>query len=357
MVSSVVPVDRLPDHILSLGWELLEGLFAPLPTDSRTSFMAAYLASPPLVTPSHASGVRSVASGNGSARGVGSVMGGVGVNVLASAPTMGGPGVPGGASNQAVALSSRWPDPNYGVPAPGQPHPELGVPPSWGGVGVHTGVPILNMGGRGAHVVAGFSRSGMGGPGVPGGASVSHGGSFGRWLDPDEGVPTPAFSYHASGFSHASASPCSHHGSPVPSLVAGSASHPSHCSTSLPSSVSCLGYSGDHLVALSSVGGYQGERSSSSSSGPLGGARGRLSSSVYSFPSALLHWGSKSSVGEESDWAESTSDDVLLSLILLPANWFTLSPIKSGEDYLKSWDLILSGSGLPGFPLPVMIPS
>ena len=71
VVLSIVPVDRLSDHILSLEWELLEGLFAPLPTNSGTAFMAAYLASTPLVTPPHASGIRSVASGLGSASGAG----------------------------------------------------------------------------------------------------------------------------------------------------------------------------------------------------------------------------------------------------------------------------------------------
>ena len=34
VVSSIVPVDRLLDHILSSVWVLLEGLFAPLLTDS-----------------------------------------------------------------------------------------------------------------------------------------------------------------------------------------------------------------------------------------------------------------------------------------------------------------------------------
>ena len=89
--------------------------------------------------------------------------------------------------------------------------------------------------------------------------------------------------------------------------------------------------------------------SSSLSPGPLGGARGCLSSLVYSIPSALCHQGSKSSVGDESDWAESTLDDILLSPILLPADKFTLSPIKLGEDYLKSRDLILYWLWSPGF--------
>jgi hypothetical protein len=49
-VLSIIPVDRLPDHILSSGLELLEGLLAPSPTDSGTAFLAAYLASPPSAT-------------------------------------------------------------------------------------------------------------------------------------------------------------------------------------------------------------------------------------------------------------------------------------------------------------------
>ena len=168
-----------------------------------------------------------------------------------------------------------------------------------------------------------------------------HGGAIGPWPDPDEGVPTPACSYHSLGFSYASASPHSHRGPPVPSLVAGSASPPSRRGASLPSLVSFLGYSGDHLITRSSVGDYQGGCSSSLSSGQLGGARGRSTSSVYSIPAALRHWGSESSVGDESDWAESTLDDILQSPIPIPADKFTLSPIKSGEVYLKSRDLIL----------------
>ena len=92
-----------------------------------------------------------------------------------------------------------------------------------------------------------------------------------------------------------------------------------------------------------------GGGSSSSPSGPLGGTRGCSSLSVYSIPSALRHRGSKSSVGDESDWAELTPDDILVSLIPLPADNFTLSLIKSGEDYLKFRDLILYWLRSPGF--------
>ena len=75
VVSSVVPVDQMPDHILSSGLELLDGFLAPSPTASGTAFMAAYLASPPSAAPQLPSGSHSVASGLGTTRGVGSVMG------------------------------------------------------------------------------------------------------------------------------------------------------------------------------------------------------------------------------------------------------------------------------------------
>jgi hypothetical protein len=88
----------------------------------------------------------------------------------------------------------------------------------------------------------------------------------------------------------------------------------------------------------SSVDGYQGGRSSSSSSGSREGPRGLSSSSssgpAYSSPLAPRHQGSGSSVGDESDWAPSSSGDILLSPIPLPVDWFTLPPIKSGKDYL-----------------------
>ena len=215
----------------------------------------------------------------------------------------------------------------------------------------------MDMGGLGVHFARGPSQSGMGGTGVPGGAFVLHGGNIGCSLDPDKGVSSPARSYHALGFSHPSASPCSLCCSPVPSSVAVSASHPSRRGASLPSLVSFLGHSGDHSVARSSVGGYQGGRSSSSSSGPHGGTLGCLSLSVYSISSALHHWGSESLVRDESDWAESMSDDISLSPIPLPADNFTLSPIKLGEDYLKSRNLILFWLQSPGFSTPAMIPS
>jgi hypothetical protein len=43
----IIPVNNLPDHILSSGLDLLESLFAPSPMDVLgTSFMAVYLSSP-----------------------------------------------------------------------------------------------------------------------------------------------------------------------------------------------------------------------------------------------------------------------------------------------------------------------
>ena len=178
VVSSVVPVDQMPDHILSSGLELLDGFLAPSPTASGTAFMAAYLASPLSAAPQLPSGSLSVASGLGSTRGVSSVLGGVGFHVPSSAPPMGGSGVLGGTSATLGGLPGRRPDPDDGVMAPGHVHPDLGLPPSVGGIGAHTGVYGLDMGGLGVPL-SGLSQSGMGGTGVPGRASVLHGGNIG----------------------------------------------------------------------------------------------------------------------------------------------------------------------------------
>ena len=121
------------------------------------------------------------------------------------------------------------------------------IPPSLGDVGVHPGVSGLDMGGLGVPFARDQSQSVMEGTGVPGGTSVLHEGNVGRWPDPDEGVPSPACSYHASG-PHPLASPRSLCSSPVPSLVAVSVSHPSRHGASLPSSVSFWGCSGDHFL-------------------------------------------------------------------------------------------------------------
>jgi hypothetical protein len=44
----IISVDRLSDHTLLSGLELMEVLFTPLPTNSfGTTFMAVYLESPP----------------------------------------------------------------------------------------------------------------------------------------------------------------------------------------------------------------------------------------------------------------------------------------------------------------------
>ncbi len=69
----IIPVDCLPDHILLSGLELMKALFTPLPTSSfGTTFMAAYLESPPsprsvplggLAAPPGVSGDRLVAPG------------------------------------------------------------------------------------------------------------------------------------------------------------------------------------------------------------------------------------------------------------------------------------------------------
>jgi hypothetical protein len=176
VVLSVVPVDYLPDHILSLGLELLDGIFAPSPTDSGTAFMAAYLTSPPSTTPQLASGNRSVASGLGFAHSVGLVMAEVGVNVPSSAPPKGIPDVPGGTSTPIVDLPGCWLDPADGVLAPGYLHPDSGVPTSVGGIGAHTGVSSLNMGGLEVHFAMGFLSQTWGVPVSQGGHPFCMGG-------------------------------------------------------------------------------------------------------------------------------------------------------------------------------------
>lgn len=51
LMASIISVDRLPDHILSSGLKLMEGLVAPSPVDVlATSFMSAYL-SPSALNP------------------------------------------------------------------------------------------------------------------------------------------------------------------------------------------------------------------------------------------------------------------------------------------------------------------
>ncbi len=282
VASSVVPVDRLPDHILSSGSELLDGLFAPSPTDLGTAFMSACLAPPPLAPPQPPLGDRSVASGLGSGRGIASVVRGIGVHGQSSAPPLGGLGAPGRPSAPLVGPLGRRPDPDDGVPALDHFHPFVSVPPSLGDVGVHPGVSVSTMGGLGVPSARVQAPSVMGGTGVPGGTSFLQVGNVGYRPDPDKGVPAPARSYHAPG-PCPMASPRSLCGSPFPSSVAVSAPLSSRSGASLPSLVSFSGRSRDRSGARSSTRGYDGGRSSSSSSGPRGGALGRLSSSITPF--------------------------------------------------------------------------
>ena len=97
-----------------------------------------------------------------------------------------------------------------------------------------------------------------------------------------------------------------------------------------------------------------GGRSSSSSSGPLGGTRGCSSLLVYSIPSAFRHWGS---VGNESDWAESswTTFHCLQSCFLWTSLLF---PQSSRVRIISSCGTSsFTGSGPLIFPWPAMIPS
>jgi hypothetical protein len=90
-----------------------------------------------------------------------------------------------------------------------------------------------------------------------------------------------------------------------------------------------------------SVAGHHGGQSLPSS---FGGHGGPASSS----PSAFHHGGSVALAGNDSDWAASSLED-LSCPIPLPVNRFTLPPIESGDNYLKTWDLILFWFRSPGF--------
>ncbi len=128
----IIPVDRLPDHILSSGLELMEGLFTPLPTNSfGTAFMAVYLVPPPsprsvplggLAAPPVISGGRSVAPGGVSAGSMLLPTRGIGVIVGASPFNMGGLGVPQGISVSNMGGLGCRPDPDEGISAPPRPH-------------------------------------------------------------------------------------------------------------------------------------------------------------------------------------------------------------------------------------------
>jgi hypothetical protein len=104
-----VSIERLPNHILLSGLELLEGLFAPSPTNSLgTAFMAAYLASPPSPgSASSRSGVPMAISSGG----VFTNMGGIGTKGGASVSHMSCSGDPMGISTANIlappAISTR----------------------------------------------------------------------------------------------------------------------------------------------------------------------------------------------------------------------------------------------------------
>jgi hypothetical protein len=117
----IIPIDRLPDHILWSGLELMEALFTNF---FGTVFMAAYLETPPslqsvplggLLAPQGVSGDRSVAPRGVPAGSVLSPTGGIGVNVGASLFTMGALGVPEGMPVLNMGGLGHRPDPDKGV--------------------------------------------------------------------------------------------------------------------------------------------------------------------------------------------------------------------------------------------------
>jgi hypothetical protein len=66
-LATIIPIDHLPDHILSLSLELMEGLFAPSPVEDilGTLFITAYLSSPPPVDTSSGASLQGPRSSGG----------------------------------------------------------------------------------------------------------------------------------------------------------------------------------------------------------------------------------------------------------------------------------------------------
>ena len=117
----IIPIDRLPDHILWSGLELMEALFTNF---FGTVFMAAYLETPPslqsvplggLLAPQGVSGDRLVVPRGVPAGSVLSPTGGIGVNVGSSLFTMGALGVPEGMPVLNMGGLGHRPDPDKGV--------------------------------------------------------------------------------------------------------------------------------------------------------------------------------------------------------------------------------------------------
>jgi hypothetical protein len=228
--------------------------------------MAVYLESPPspcsvplggLTAPPGVSGDRSVAPKGVPTGSELSPMRGIGVNVGASLFNMGGLGVPEGMPVSNMGGLGCWPDPDEGVSAP--PHPQHGSP-----------LPLLNP----AHLPSYRSPTSgaSSGLGVPP-PLVAFGGVAGAPLSV---LHPPQLVYRSDPNEKGSASPCSRRGALFPSLVSWSG-----CSEERPG-------------MQSSVDGYQGGRSSSSSSGSREGPWGSFFF-LFLRPRLLLPIGAASS--------------------------------------------------------------
>ena len=329
-VESVVPVDHLPDHLLSSGLEIMVGLCAPSPTNNTfggTAFMAAYLSpsasGPPLMGTSVASSV------------------GASSGVVSSARFM------GGSSVVSARLSAPLPASSLGGSAVlgGPPFPVSGGPVDPGGSSPPRRPVIM-----GGSVLPSFTP--VRNPYVSSSRHTDPGGFRGGFHPPPRSAPpVPPAPFH-------------HRPDPEEEV---SPSPPSRRS-SLPSSVSFGGhrsvsssgvYHGGGLSSPS-IGGHHGGRYSSSSSGSRGGCSSSghsVRSPVYdgsvdeatvddlsvSTSRASLHGGAPGAPARVS------SPEPSLAPIPVPSDRFTLAPIKTGDDYLQQRDILLFWLRADGF--------
>ena len=335
-LASVVPVDRLPDYLLSSGLEIMAVLRSPSPTDTTVggmAFMAGYLSSlasgPPLVgasagpsvgvlpsvvppVPSSArfTGGSSAASAWLSAPPPASSLGGYAVLGGPPFPVSGGPVDPGGSPPPRRSSSSVF----------------------MGGSVLPSSTPVRN-------------------PYVSSSRHTDPGGFRGGFPPPSQSappVPPAPFARRPDPEEEVSLSPPSRRSS-LPSSV----SFGGHQSVS-----SSGGYHGGGSSSPS-VGGYQDGRFSSSSSGGLGGRSSSVPSSGHPVDDSV----GEATVDDLSDSTSRTSlrggppgaparvssPEVSLTPIPVPSDRFTLAPIKTGEDYLQQRDILLFWLRADGF--------
>ena len=405
----VIPVDRLPDSLLSSGLEILAGLCAPSPTDNNlggTAFMAAYLspstsgsplveavvgpslgalAALPLVSGLAASS--SAQSMGGSLAGLPSVSG-----LLAPSPAqfVGGSSATLAWLSVPPPISSGW-GPSGGPVDPGGLSPPLlsSSVNCMGGSGPpSSGTPVHNPYARSSisrHTDPGSLRGGFhpqicpATDGVRTDHTTTATGSVRPSLLARDDIPALEHgqifpSTRPDGYWHTNNTAARirrNLAEPPPASARRPDPEeevylsPPSCQSSLPSSVSfgehqsissAGGYHGGHL-STPLVGGYQGGRSSSSSSCSHGSHGGRL----LSIPLSVHPVWSPVSTNYNGLVNEATVDDLSISTsrtlitgghlapIPVPSDRFILAPIKSGEDYLQQRDVLLFWLRANGF--------